>query len=172
MESAQVRIRPFRFAFLAEPRDRKALQRVFEMNSSLRGGVFNYIIPLFEKVPARYKQEYQKPISAKTMINGFIEAFQPDFVVETQAGQCKKYGVDFPEKRTTSFAELLSHDDQGRCQIGVNLRSVCDDMYEEQFQFEQRHVPEVVLTTCKDNRYSLLFAAMFGALPERASWRM
>ena len=37
MESAQVRLRPFRLAFLAEPRDRKTLQRVFEMNSSLWG---------------------------------------------------------------------------------------------------------------------------------------
>jgi hypothetical protein len=31
MESAQVRSRPLRLAFLVEPRDRKALQRVFEM---------------------------------------------------------------------------------------------------------------------------------------------
>jgi hypothetical protein len=90
MESAQVRIRPFRLAFLVELRDRKALQRVFEMNSSLWGGVFNYITPLFKTVPARYKQEYQKTISAKRMINGFIEAFQPDYVVETQDGQIRE----------------------------------------------------------------------------------
>ena len=29
----------------------------------------------------------------------------------------------------------------------------------------QRHGLEVVLPVCKDRRYSLLFAAMFGALP-------
>lgn len=135
MESAQVRIRPLRFAFLVEPQDKKSVQRVFEVTSSLWGGVINFITPLFKAVPARYKQEYQRPISAKTMINGFVEAFQPDFVVETREGQCKKFGVDFPEKRTTSFAELLSRDDQNRCQIGVDLRSVCHDMYEERFQF-------------------------------------
>ena len=169
MESAQVRIRPFRFAFLVEPKDKKALQRVFEMTSSLWGGVFNYIIPLFKQVPDRYKQEYQKHISAKAMINGFIEAFQPDYVVETRDGQCAEYGVDFPQKRTTSFAELLGRDDQDRCQIGVDLRSVCHDMYEEQFQFVQRHGPEVIIPTCKDSSYSLLFSAMFGALPEATS---
>jgi hypothetical protein len=68
------------------------------MTSSLWGGIFNYIIPLFKQVPDRYKQEYQKPISAKTMINGFVEAFQPDYVVETRDGQCTEYGVDFPQK--------------------------------------------------------------------------
>lgn len=165
MESAQVQIRPFRFAFLVEPKDKKTLRRTFEINSSLWGGIFNYIIPLFKAVPNRYKQEYQKPISAKTMINGFVEAFQPDFVVETRAGQCKEYSVDFPEKRTTSFAELLNRDDQGRCQIGVDLRSVCHDMYEERFQFAQRHPPEVIIPGCKDRRFSLLFAAMYGSLP-------
>lgn len=167
MESAQVRIRPFRFAFLVEPRDKKSLQRVFEMSSSLWGGVFNYIIPVFKALPGRYRQQYQRPIAAKAMINGFVEAFQPDFVVETQPGQCKKYGVEFPEKRTTSLTELLSRDDQGRCQIGVDLRSVCNDLYDEQFRFVQRHGPEVVLPTCKDKKFTLLFAAMFGSLPEK-----
>lgn len=167
METAQVKTRPFRFAFLVEPKDKKSLLRTFEVTSSLWGGVFNFIIPLFKIVPARYKQEYQKPISAKAMLNGFVEAFQPDYVVESRAGQCKEYGIDFPEKRTTSFTELLSRDDLGRCQIGVDLRSICHDLYEEKFQFVQRHPPEVVIPSCKDKRFNLLFAAMFGSLPEK-----
>jgi hypothetical protein len=138
------------------------------MNSSLWGGVFNYIIPLFKTVPTRYKQDYQKQISAKAMINGFIEAFQPDYVVETRDGQINEYSVSFPEKRSTFFAELLARDEQNRCQIGVDLRSICHDMYEEQFQFVQRHGPEVVIPTCKDSSYALLFSAMFGAFPKKS----
>src|ERR1700688_2757462 len=84
---------------------------------------------------ARYKQEYQTAISAKTMINGFIETFQPDYVVETRDGQIREYGVNFPQKRSTFFTELLARDEQDRCQIGVDLRSICHDMYVEQFQF-------------------------------------
>ncbi|WP_433966804.1 hypothetical protein [Tunturiibacter gelidiferens] len=141
---------------------------MFEMNSSLWGGAFNYIIPLFKSVPTRYKQKYQKQIAAKAMINGFIEAFQPDYVVETRAGQIRGYGVNFPEKRSTSFDELLARDEQNRCQVGVDLRSICHAMYVEQFQFVQRHGPEVVIPTCKDSRYALLFAAMFGAFPEKS----
>ena len=145
------------------------MQRVFEMTTCLWGGVYNHIVPLFKTVPARYKQEYQKPISAKRMINGLVEAFQPDFLVETRDGQCQKFGVDFPEKRTTSFPELISRDEQGRSQIGVDLRCICHDMYEERFQFLQRHPPEVVIPVCKDKHYSLLFSAMFGSLPAGSS---
>jgi hypothetical protein len=46
MESATVRVRPLRLAFVVEPKDKAGLQRIFEVNSALWGGVFNFIIPL------------------------------------------------------------------------------------------------------------------------------
>jgi hypothetical protein len=113
-------------------------------------------------------RDYCNKLSAKTMINGLIEAFQPDYVVETRDGQIKEYGVNFPEMRSISFAELLARDEQNRCQIGIDLRSICHDMYQERFQFVQRHGPEVVIPTCKDSRYALLFLVMFGAFPENS----
>jgi hypothetical protein len=119
MEAAQIIIRPFRFVFLIEPKDKKNLLRTFEVTSSLWGGSFNFIVLLFKTVPKRYRQEYQKSISAKTMLNGFVEAFQPDYIVESRDGHCREYGIDFPEKRTTSFTELMSRDELGRCKIGV-----------------------------------------------------
>jgi hypothetical protein len=51
MESSKVRIRPLRFAFLVDPRDKARLQTVFEINSVLWGGCYNFIIPLFKRVP-------------------------------------------------------------------------------------------------------------------------
>ena len=53
METAQVRIRPFRFVFLVQPKDEKSLLRTFEVTSSLWGGSFNFIVPLFKTVPKR-----------------------------------------------------------------------------------------------------------------------
>jgi hypothetical protein len=169
METAKVRLRPLRFAFLVEQRDKNNLQRVFEMNSALWGGAFNFIIPLFRSVPARYRERYQKPISAKATLHGFVEAFQPDFIIETKPGQAAACGIDFPKKRTRSISELLERDEEDRCKIGIDLRSVCDDLYAETFQFVQRHPQRVLLPSCTDKRFSLLFSAMFGSLPEKDS---
>jgi len=58
MESSTVRVRPLRFAFVVEPQDKAGLQRIFEANSSLWGGLFNFIILLFKQVPARYREKY------------------------------------------------------------------------------------------------------------------
>jgi len=100
IETATVRVRPLRFAFVVEPRDRAGLQRIFETNSSLWGGLFNFIIPLFKQVPARYREKYFKTIPAKAMLKGLVEAFQPDFLVELVPGAAASFGILFPDKRT------------------------------------------------------------------------
>jgi hypothetical protein len=41
------RLRPLRLAFLVQPNDRKALSRVFEINTCLWGGRHNAIVPVF-----------------------------------------------------------------------------------------------------------------------------
>jgi hypothetical protein len=166
MESSTVRVRPLRFVFLVDPRDKVGLLKTFEVNSSLWGGIFNFIVPLFKQVPSRYREKYHKPISAKTMLKGLLEAFQPDFLIETKAGQAFAYGITFPSKRTLPMSDLLTRDERGRSALGVDLRSVCDDLYEKTYRFVQRHPPKVVIPVCTNDRYSLLFAATFGYLPE------
>jgi hypothetical protein len=166
MESSTVRVRPLRFAFLADPRDKKRLLQTFELNSSLWGGVFNFIIPLFKHVPARYREQYFKTIPAKRMLNGLVEAFQPDFLVETKTGDAASYGIAFDPKRTIPVEDLTGRDERGRCKLGIDLRSVCDDLYDKSFRFVQRHPPEVIIPSSSDSHYKLLFAATFGYLPE------
>lgn len=166
METATIRVRPLRFVFAVEPKDKANLQRIFEINSSLWGGVFNFIIPLFKQVPGRYREKYFKTIPAKTMLKGLVEAFQPDYLVETKPGHAASYGITFPVKRVLTIESLTARDDRGRCKIGIDLRSVCDDLYRTSFRVVQRHPPDVLIPASTDKRYSLLFAATFGFLPE------
>jgi hypothetical protein len=51
MEKASVRIRPLRLAFAVDSRNGTALMRVFEANSMFWGGPYNFILPLFKRVP-------------------------------------------------------------------------------------------------------------------------
>src|SRR5208282_4275156 len=124
----------------------------------------NFIIPLFKQVPKRYREQYSKTVSAKTMLKGFVEAFQPDYLVELKPGVAASYGLSFPDGRILSMEDLSARDDRGRCKIGIDLRSVCDDLYRTQFRFVQRHPPEVVIPSCTDKRFDLLLAATFGHL--------
>jgi len=100
------------------------------------------------------------------MLKGLTEAFQPDYLVELKPGIAVRYGIAFPEKRVLSVDELVARDDQGRCKIGIDLRSICDDLYRTTFRFVQRHPPDVVIPSSTLKRFSLFFSATFGFLPE------
>ncbi len=88
MDKITVRIRPIRFAFAVDPKDLTALMRVFEANSVFWGGPYNFILPLFKRVPQRYKDPYHyKKITASAVVEisnwaevavGKVESLQTD----------------------------------------------------------------------------------------------
>ena len=89
MDKANARIRPIRFAFAVDPKDLKTLKRIFEVNSIFWGGPYNFILPLFKRVPRRYVEPYGKKITATKLVEGLVEAFQPDFV-EIGRASCRE----------------------------------------------------------------------------------
>jgi hypothetical protein len=163
-ELASIRVRPLRFGFVVDPKAGNILRKVLQVNTCLWGGVYNYIIPAFKKTPVRYRERYLATPSAKNLINGLVEAFQPDFLVETTPGISK--GIAFESGRIISLDALMATDDRGRRSYGIDLRSICVALYDESFRFVQRHAPKVLLPRAPSRRYELLIAATFGEIPE------
>ena len=69
------RLRPIRLAFLVRPTDKASVRRVIQINTSLWGGLYNPIIVIHRKRPAWAQSE-----SARVLVNGHIDAFEPDFL--------------------------------------------------------------------------------------------
>src|SRR5207245_6738547 len=131
-------------------KDGIALMRVFEANSVLWGGPYNFILPLFKRVPDRYKEPYRKNIKVTALVRGLVEAFQPDIIVEVEAGSSEF--LSFPRSRTITLDQLMGRDDRGSCNYGVDIRTIVSDLYETTFRFVQRHPPEVVIPSSSDSR--------------------
>jgi hypothetical protein len=68
--------------------------QAFEANSVFWGGPYNFILPLFKRVPERYLEPYRRKIKAAALVEGLVEAFQPDFIVEMESGSTS--GLKFP----------------------------------------------------------------------------
>jgi hypothetical protein len=141
------------------------LREVFRLNTVLWGGIYNFIIPIFKRTPSRYQDRPFKGPNATEFIDGLIDAFQPDFVVETKPGLTSQ--IAFPAKRVISTEQLVARDSHDRCIYGVDIRSICSALYDETFRFVQRHPPRVVIPSCSDPRFDLLFAATFGEFPDK-----
>jgi hypothetical protein len=162
-QRASVRVRPLRFGFVVDPRDTASLRTVLRLNSCLWGGKYNHIIPSFARTPARYREDYLEAPSAKSLINGLVEAFQPDFLVETTAGVTKN--IRFDARRILPLQSLI-HTVSDQRRYGIDVRSICAALYRESFRFVQRHPPNVVLPRAPTPRYEPLFAAAFGEIPD------
>ncbi len=162
-QNASVRVRPLRFGFVVDPKDKASLLQVLQLNSCLWGGMYNYIIPRFVKTPARYREDFIRSPSGTSLINGLIDAFQPDFLVETAVGITK--GLQFETRRIVPLQSLMPSVAEQR-PYGVDVRSICEALYQETFRFVQRHPPNVVLPRAPSPRYELLLAATFGEIPD------
>lgn len=161
--NAKIRVRPLRFGFVLKPDDRVTLRRVIEVNTCLWGGVFNFIIPLFSRTPSRYRDGPLPGPTAKQLVEGLMDAFEPDFLVETQQGLASH--LSFPEKRIIGIDDLFVRDEQGRGGYGLTLIDVCAALYQDTFRFVQRHPPQVIIPQPVKRSHDLLIAATFGAFP-------
>src|SRR5258708_5965791 len=103
------RLRPLRFGFLVQPRDSQSLLRAIQLNTCLWGGRFNPIIPVFRRLPRGWSDDLferhpeiskQMPprvrrrikrfrTNAREFVRGYLDAFEPDYLVETTAGLAK-----------------------------------------------------------------------------------
>jgi hypothetical protein len=162
MESTTVRIRPLRLAFLTKPSDKAALQQVFEINSGLWGGLHNFIIPSIETLPKVYREPYfRRQKSTISVMKGMIEGIQPDFLVEMESGMAT--GLAFPASRVITAQKLMGRDEDNRAAYGVDMRSLCQDLWDKEFQFKQRKPLTVIMPHSKDPKYELMFSCLFGS---------
>jgi hypothetical protein len=105
-------LRPLRSVLLARPDDEAAVRRAIEINTCLWGGLFNAIVLTFgktiEKCASEHREEMiggnfgrQGPNSQEAaslrsgsvpapseIVRGYLDAFEPDNVVEMDAGLC------------------------------------------------------------------------------------
>jgi hypothetical protein len=92
-------------------------------------------------------------------MNGMLEGIQPDFLVEMEPGMAA--GLNFPAARVVSVHDLIKRE-KGRTQYGVDIRTLCQDLWNKRFQFKLRKPPKVYIPRSKDPKYDLMFTCLFG----------
>jgi hypothetical protein len=163
--SVKVRLRPIRFAFVVRPEDRASVRKIFEVNTCLWGGLFNPIIPYFKRVPTWWERDGRpRSESAEQIINGYLDYFEPDFVVESVPGIASGFGID-PE-RILQVADLLptSTEDEKRSH-GQTVLDLYRHLYSKEFQFERRNKPKIVAARAARREFGDFVACLLGAFP-------
>jgi len=162
--SINLRLRPIRFAFLIRPDDQKHILTAFRINTCLWGGKYNPIIPFFKQLPKWWDKKGYRFESAKQILNGYLDFFEPDFIVESEKGIAG--GLGFDPKRVLQLSDLLLRkDDRDRDGFGLSVNNLYGDFYKKEFQFVRRHKHNIIHVEPEDKSFSTFVACNFGAFP-------
>jgi len=165
--SVNVRLRPLRLGFLVRPNDRRGLLRIFQVNTCLWGGLFNPIIPCFERVPQWWDRNGFRFETGREILNGYIDSFEPDVLVEAEPGLATDSGFD--TNRVVQIANVLPKEgDRDRVACGMSVFEIYHHLYKTEFQFTRRHPQTIVDVTSRTRPMKALSACLFGAFPDNA----
>lgn len=155
-------LRPLRLAFLISPGDARGLERTFEFNSCVWGGMYNAIIPAYRRTPSWWTSEEE--ISARDIVDGYFNLFEPDYAILVSSGAHIPEG--FPPDRIMNFAEVLNPESEEPIGIGTQAIELYEELYLREFQFERRHPVSVALVEAADRRMHKFVSAVWGSFPE------
>ena len=162
------RCRPIRLGFLVRPGHRDDLLKAIEINTVLWGGMYNPLIPMYQRAPTVWKDKVVGGPTATEILRGYIETFQPDFLIRP-AGARVPDGI-FPKERTASTEDVLSLGNRQQSsshspiRFGVDILDVYRDAYRKVFRFVRRH-PQRALIPCMHGRLSVFANFLWGILP-------
>ncbi len=168
--SLSLRLRPIRFAFLVRPDDAKRTLEIFRINTCLWGGKYNPIIPFFKRLPPWWERRGFRFENAKQIINGYLDFFEPDFLVEAESGLADGFGFD--PNRVLKLTDVLAHDNKRNGdKFGFDVHDLYKDLYLKEFQFERRHKRTIVLLKTESEAFRNFAACVFGDFPSQAGLR-
>ena len=148
-----IRLRPIRFGFLVRPDDKEKVIEIFRINTCLWGGIFNPIIPFFKRVPSWWERHGFRFENAKQIINGYLDFFEPDFLVEAEEGLANGFGFD--SARVLQITDILEKSrEDGWNKFGLSVHDLYSELYREEFRFELRHQLNIVQVEPKEDAFA------------------
>ena len=163
--TVKVTLRPIKLAFLVNPKDKESLMKAIEINTFLWGGMYNPIIPTYRRIPAKWEEGPFKNPNAQSVLLGYLDNFDPDYVIPM--GECVDYPFDVGyREKIGDVSEILAPIEEDRTpKYGIGLFEVLNCFFHEELKFQRRY-PQNISIPRFGNRFRLFFASAFGQFPE------
>ena len=162
--TANVKLRPIKLAFLVNPKDKDSLLKAIEINTFLWGGMFNPIIPTYRRIPQKWEYGPFKNPDAQSVISGYLDNFDPDYVIPM--GECSGYPFDVGNReKINDVSEILAPvEEDGVPNYGIGLFEILNYFIEQELKFQRRYPLDICIPRF-GNRYRPFLASVFGIFP-------
>lgn len=164
--TAEIRVRPVKLAYLVDPGSASQVRQAVRLSSSLWGGVFFPIIPLYGRSPTSWSDKPLKAPAARTAILGLIEAFDPDILVQLSTSVPSFLSATGLEVVTPeSIWRQFGVDGVPTPGHGVGVFEILDDIFREHFRYKSKYPRRVVVPRIP-RRFSAFWASVVGEYPD------
>lgn len=163
--SIEVRTRPLRLAYLIDPDDSSQLRDAIRLSSSLWGGTYFPILPLYDEIPANWEEPF-KPPPAEKVINGYLDAFDPDVLVTLSNSKVPEF-ITKGRRQIVQGSEIWNvlHTPRPLVpEFGIGIFEILGDVFDEYFKYKAKYPVRVVFPEVPED-LSLFWTAVFGELP-------
>ncbi|MEZ4846738.1 MAG: hypothetical protein R2877_07350 [Bdellovibrionota bacterium] len=157
-------LRPLRIGFLTDYKNKKSLLEFFEISTRVWGGIFNPLMPFFNRTPTWWKKDmpFLQAPSSKEIFDGYFDAFEPDYLAVSSAEQSDKK-IDDKERFVIKRNEILPEHRNGQCcHYSVDINHLYEYLYEKEFKYVLRRKPNFFLPIPESNDDKLFIACCFG----------
>ncbi len=163
--TVKVKLRPIKLAFLVNPKDKESLLKAIEINTFLWGGTYNPIIPTYKRIPSKWKDGPFKSPSPKSIVSGYLDNFDPDYVVPM--GEWVDYPLDagYRQKIDDSSQILETTGQYGITSYGINIFEILNYFFEEELKFQRKYPLDICIPHF-GNYLCPFLSSVFGKLPE------
>src|ERR1039457_2148622 len=160
--SIKIKTRPLRLAYLVDPNNSQQIREAIRLISSLWGGSYFPILALYKRMPPTWADKPFKRQLAESVIFGYLEAFDPDVLVQLSKGVPPF--VTASGRKTIKGSEiwdvLESHGSLAP-RFGIGIFELLEDVFEKYFRYKAKYPVRVVLPHLP-HELSLFWASVFG----------
>lgn len=165
--SVDIKVRPLKLAYLVDPGSSTQVREAIRLSSTLWGGSYCPIIPLHKRMPKTWRDSPLKAPSAKDVVLGYINSFDPDILVQLSK-EVPTY-VTETKLRIIKPSEIWTQediwDDPMRAHFGVGVFDLFDDIFKSHFKYLSKYPINIIIPKIPAKN-SLLWASMFGEYPK------
>ena len=142
------------------------------MATTMWGGMMCPLIPVMKRLPAEWKEEHLS-CGPQQLSRGYIRFFEPDLLVQTEAGQLASLGLSeepnwSTNQRFFSFDNLIRKDHglAADLNVGTNISYIYQQLFRDEFQFKKRVDPPIFHFAEGASDDTAFFEAAFGYFPK------
>jgi hypothetical protein len=143
------RLRPIRFGFLVRPTDKASIEEIFKVNTCLWGGMYNPIIPVFNRTPSWWSDKGLKRENPLDALNRYLDFFEPDVLVECEDGLAARTGYN--DRRIIKLDQLLVDEEgnEGWKNFGQDVYDLYQYLYDTEYKYSHREPQSITLVNGK-----------------------